>query len=425
MFFVHEERIGQVADIAMMGVEMPLAQRRESFLDRQDLRDQLRPGEGRPAGVRIATEAMPQPKQATVERERLTAEPFRGWRPGEVEGAQQVSGDVGPTQLTLPSDIAQIAGQAVAAENPRERRAEDGLQDIGASGRGNPIEHKGAGHECPEPPFVAVGPMAGLVDIHDRFVSHGRFQFPIRFGDGDTGVFPGVLGTPQTDRDLQGALEQPRHHQPRHSAHHREIRNQRGQVRPELAHGVVGERGDGDHAAGRTLPPVAPVLRDMRGHPREVGHLRSSGPPDGIACMKAAGTASAPVRNMINDVIHPVCGYQPSRVSGVARLPSRLAAALDPATAASLPTGETIRRGRFRRDGRILRPQRELTLQILDLPRLLGDLLRALFQFSTQALVFAPQSLQLVRVTGASFTSPSPWLHWPEGTELRQRVQEA
>ena len=111
MFVVHEERIGQVTNLAVPGIEMPLAQRREPFLDRQYLRDQLRPRKGRAAGVRIATEAMPQPKQPTVERERFTAEPFRSRRVGEVEGAQQVSGDVRPTKLTLAGDVTQIGGR--------------------------------------------------------------------------------------------------------------------------------------------------------------------------------------------------------------------------------------------------------------------------------------------------------------------------
>jgi hypothetical protein len=146
---------------------------------------------------------------------------------------------------------------------------------------------------------------------------------------------------------------------------------------------------------------------------------------NGIACLEAAGTATAPVRNMIHHVIHPVCGDQRSRVAGVTGLPSRLAAALDPTTAYSLTPGETIRRGRFRREGRILLPQGELTFQILDFARLLGDLVRALFQLSTKTLVFVPQPLQLLRVTGASFLSPSPWLHRPERTELCQPVQEA
>ena len=152
----------------------------------------------------------------------------------------------------------------------------------------------------------------------------------------------------------------------------------------------------------------------------------SSGCTDGIARPEQAGTAAAPVRNMINDRVHLIGGYQRSRVTRVARLAARLAAALDPTTAPPLTTGESIRRRRFRRDGRILLSQGELPLQILDLAGLLGHLLRTLFQLATQAVVFVPQPLQLFDVTGGLFTSASPrLLHSPERTELRQRVQEA
>jgi hypothetical protein len=151
-----------------------------------------------------------------------------------------------------------------------------------------------------------------------------------------------------------------------------------------------------------------------------------SGRTDCIARMEPPGAAAAPVWHMINDSVYLLCWYQRSRVAWVAKLAAGLATALDPTTPHPLTTGETIRRGRFGRDGRILLSQRELPLQIFDLACLLGDLLRALFKLLTQTLVFAPQPLQLLDVTGGLFTSPSPWLlHWPERTELRQRVQAA
>ena len=128
---------------------MPLAQREEPFLDRQDLRRSVAARvSGAPRASRIAAEAMPQPKQAAIERERLAAEPFRRGRRGQIERTEQVPGDVRPTELALTDDILQIGGQAVAAENAGERRAQDGLQHVGPAGGGNAIDHERAGDEA-------------------------------------------------------------------------------------------------------------------------------------------------------------------------------------------------------------------------------------------------------------------------------------
>ena len=74
MLVLHEEGMSQVAHVRVRRVEMPLPQGKEPLLDRHDLRDELRAREGRPAGGVGAPEAMPQPKQPTIEREGLAAE---------------------------------------------------------------------------------------------------------------------------------------------------------------------------------------------------------------------------------------------------------------------------------------------------------------------------------------------------------------
>jgi hypothetical protein len=104
-------------------------------------------------------------------------------------------------------------------------------------------------------------------------------------------------------------------------------------------------------------------------------------------------------------------------------LAPRFATTLDPATAKPLATGETIRGRRLRRGRRILLAQRQLTFQIFNLAGLIGDLLRSIFQLPTQALILASEPLQFLRIERPSIARPSPWLHWPERTELRQRVQ--
>ena len=80
------------------------------------------------------------------------------------------------TELALADDVFQVGRQAVAAENAGERGAQDGRQHVGTAGRGNAVHHEGAGDERPQPPFLAVGPVAGLVGIEHRLLPQRRFR---------------------------------------------------------------------------------------------------------------------------------------------------------------------------------------------------------------------------------------------------------
>jgi hypothetical protein len=110
----------------------------------------------------------------------------------------------------------------------------------------------------------------------------------------------------------------------------------------------------------------------------------------------------------------------------MAWLPAWFAPTLHAASPHPLVTGEAIGRGRLRGRRGILLPQRELPLQIIDLACLVSDLFRAFLKLATQSLILAPQSFQFLcgAASRVSITIASPWLHWPERTELRQRVQE-
>lgn len=65
---------------------------------------------GETAGIRVAAEATPSPKEAATERERLPAEAFRGGRGGEVERTEHVAGHMCPLQLALPTTSFRYAG---------------------------------------------------------------------------------------------------------------------------------------------------------------------------------------------------------------------------------------------------------------------------------------------------------------------------
>jgi hypothetical protein len=106
-----------------------------------------------------------------------------------------------PTELPLPDDIFQIRRQAVAPENAGERLAEDGLQHVGAAGGDN--AHERVGDEGPEPAFLLVGAMAGLVGIEHRFVGQRRGEFGTGRRNGRARFFPGLLRAAQADRDLE------------------------------------------------------------------------------------------------------------------------------------------------------------------------------------------------------------------------------
>ena len=183
---VHEESGCQVPDVFVRCVEIPLPQREEPLLDRQDLVDQLRARERGATRVRIASEAMPEPKQAAIKCERRAAEPLRGGRGRQVERTEYVPSDVGPAELTLTGHIFEVRGQAVACENPGERRSEDGLQDVRAAGGRNAIDHKQARDERPEPALVSVGAVARFINVEDGFVTQRRGEFGVRRCDGGT-----------------------------------------------------------------------------------------------------------------------------------------------------------------------------------------------------------------------------------------------
>ena len=131
--------------------------------------------------------------------------------------------------------------------------------------------------------------MSRLIGVDDGLVWQGRFEFGIGRGDRGAGFLPRVLGTAQTDRNLQHAFEEALHDQPRHAAHDREIRNQRRQLRPELIRVFVGQRREGIVPQADTGDD-GPVLGDVRGHRRQFRHLMPAGSP--MAWRAASGARS-------------------------------------------------------------------------------------------------------------------------------------
>ena len=175
-----------------------------------------------------------------------------------------------------------------------------------------------------------------------------------------------------------------------------------------------------------TLPAMTAVFRDVGGDRRHLRHLMATRLAHGMARVQPARTVPAALRHEIHHRVHALDRHQLAMVTGMPRLPTRLASTLPAASALTLATGEAIGGWRFRGDRGILLLQRELPLQLVDLARLIRDLLRTLVKFASQLLVLAPQPLHFLRVTipRASFTSSPLSLHRAERTKSLQKLQE-
>jgi hypothetical protein len=94
---VHEGK--EVSAFAASRHRWPRAKSRFSI--GQHFGDEFRTGERGASGGWIAAEAMPEAKEAAVEREGLAAEAFRGLRGSEVERTEQVPGERGPRKIVV------------------------------------------------------------------------------------------------------------------------------------------------------------------------------------------------------------------------------------------------------------------------------------------------------------------------------------
>jgi hypothetical protein len=331
---------------------------------------------------------------------------------------------VGPAELALANTVFQIGGQAIAAEDTGERLAQDNLQHVGAAGRGNAVEDKRAGHEGPEPPFIAVGPVARLIGVDDGLVPQRRFELPIGRRDGCAGFLPGVLSTAQTDWHLERAVEEALHDQSGHAAHDRQIRDQSRQLRPELRGVLVRQRGQRDRAALRTLTTMAAILGDVRGNRRHRCDLMPTRLADGMSRVQAARAMATRLRREIHNRIPALGRYQLPMAARMAWLPAGAAATFPATPSFPLSTREAIRGRRLRGDGGVLLVQRELTLKI-------GNPLRLLLELCAKSFVLLTQPVEFLRL---AITRVARWLvasrpllalsrHRRERTKSLQKVQ--
>jgi len=163
--------------------------------------------------------------------------------------------------------------------------------------------------------------MSRLVGVDNPFVRQRRCEFGIRRGDRRARFLPRVVGTAQTDRNVQRAFENALDDQPRHPAHHRQIRNQRRQLGPAVVDVLLGQRREGDRAAVGTLATMATVLGDVRGHRRQLRDLVPARVTDGMPRVQTARTAAARLRCEIDRRIHALDRHQCAMMARMPRLP--------------------------------------------------------------------------------------------------------
>ena len=116
----------------------------------------------------------------------------------------------------------------------------------------------------------------GLVAVDDRLMGQLLLQFFTGRGHRFTDLFPTVLNAAQTQRYGKNLFKQFPHHAARHAAHYRQISDQRGQLRPELALRFPWQFRLCRLAAFRTDDTLALIFGDVGFDGRQLSHLMPS-----------------------------------------------------------------------------------------------------------------------------------------------------
>ena len=262
--------------------------------------------------------------------------------------------------------------------------------------------------------------MPRFVGVEHGLGGQGPLEFLVGPDHGGTCLFPGMLGTAHADRYLERAFKHALHDQARHPADHREIRNQRRELRTKLPLDLNGQRRLRRLAARRTAPSMAAIFGNVRLDGRQLGDLMPSRVADLIARVQGMLAMTTRVGDERHGRIHALGGDQPSPMTWMTWLPTTLPATLRAATPFALASGQSVGGRRLRGRGRVLLPQGQLVFQVGNLLLSLRDLLRPLGQlpiaFSNLALqptILALQPLALgFRALGAlaPLGSRAAWL---------------
>jgi len=114
-----------------------------------------------------------------------------------------------------------------------------------------------------------------------------------------------------------------------------------------------------------------------------------------VARVQHSPTMATAIGHQIDRHVHARYGHQRPRVTGMARLPARFAAALLSTPPDALTTGEAIRRRWFRRNCGVLVTKRQLAFEMGDLLLRVGDFFGRLGQLPLPFRQFAAKSFVL------------------------------
>ncbi len=384
---VYEQGGGEIADFAVGAVQMPLSQGENPFLDGERAQQQLGPVD------LAAAELVPEPEEPGMLGQGVAAEPLHGTAFGELGDPQQIAFQMSPAELRCARMILQIRAETVAAEDALEDSAQQTGQHFAAARGGHRIDPVARRHESPQETLAAVGPPARLIDVQHRFILQAPFQFLARGGDRLAGFFPTLLRAAQTDLDPQNLPQQRFHHPPWHPADHRQIGDERGQLRTELPGRCLRHRRPRALAAGRALDPRALILDDPSLDGRQLSHLMPPHRADRLHLLDLLGqrtpAVAAALRQHGPNLVDSFQRHPGPMRSAMAGLPTRLPPTLlAPAPLAWFP-GQSVGGRRLGGVGGVPLVQRQLPLQIRDLLLLLGDLL----------LLFGDLLTELVQLT--------------------------
>src|ERR1022692_3368178 len=252
-------------------------------------------------------------------------------------------------------------------------------QHFAAAGGRRRVDHVPCRHESPQEALSAVGPPARLIHVQYGFILQLPFQFLARGGHRLASFFPALLRTPQTDLDAQNLPQQRLHHPTRHTAHHRQIGDQRRQLWPEVPQGFLWHRRPRALATLGTNYPMALIFDDASLDGWQLGHLMPLHRAGGLHLLdlRRQGLAAmlALLRQKGPNLVDSFGWYQRPMRSAMARLSPRLPPALLPPASLSGFARQSIGGRRFGGIRGVLLTERQLTLQVDDLLLGIRDLL--------------------------------------------------
>src|SRR5580658_5821242 len=270
----------------------------------------------------------------------ITTEAFSVGGLADFLNTQDIAFEMSPAELALALMVFQVTGTAVAAEDSGEYFTRQLDQHFGSARECNLIKDEIRRHQSPEPAFFSAGPVAGFVAVDNWLMAQLPLQFRAGFGHRLAGFLPTVLNAAQTEWYRQNLFQQLPHHAARHTANHRQISDERGQLWPEMALCFPGQFRLRCFAAFRTDDTRALIFGDVCFDRRQFGHLM---PPRlalrGHPARQAAVAMAALRRKHFDHLIDTAQRRQSAPVATMTRLASRLAPAfLSSATPRSLLT---------------------------------------------------------------------------------------